>query len=134
MIRGAGAVAVLLTVASVWGLTDRIAGQEKIDEPLRLSDVLSRDPREAPAACANVSYGGAAPAGMAATAPPNQDGTTRADVSLFILAVDQIAPSSNSFGLPFTDIRMRRHPCKESSRAGKSRATGLLCCAGGIAG
>ena len=116
MIRGAGAVAVLLVVASVWGLTDRIAGQEKIDEPLKLSDVLSRDPREAPAACANVSYGGAAPAGMAATAPPNREGPTRADVSLFVLAVDQIAPSSNSFrfegygGLIWCDPRQAFDP------------------------
>ncbi len=66
-------------------------------EPLTLQDVLSRDPRQAQAACGTVAYRTQQPLATAQTAPPNPDGPTRVDIVLLPLAVDQITAAANSF-------------------------------------
>jgi hypothetical protein len=97
MARRAKVIVILLVLACAGGLADRVVGEDESAEPLMLSDVLARDPRESPAACANVAYGTAGMENTAATSVPNPAGPTRVDVSLFVLAIDQIDASSNSF-------------------------------------
>jgi hypothetical protein len=95
--RWIAVAAAFLLAAGAWGIAPGGARADETIEPLRLGDILSRDPLQAPAACANVSYGSGPPGGAAATLPPNPDGPTRVDVALFVVAVDEIDSAANSF-------------------------------------
>jgi hypothetical protein len=87
---------------------------------LNLQDILLADPADSPASCEHVDYGEPATrmepvhadAGGWELPPPNPDGPTQVDVFLFILAIDQIDPATNSFqfetyaGMSWCDPRL----------------------------
>jgi len=60
-----------------------------------LDDVLAADPRQSAAACPAVEYR-PAPGGSPFVSP-NPDGATAVEISLFVLAINEIEPRTNTF-------------------------------------
>ena len=90
-------------------------------DELTLNDVLTSDPRDSVAACRNVDYGDTVPSGRPASLSPNPGGSTTVEISLFIIAIDQIETDTNSFrfegygGLVWCDPRLRFDAAEEGS-------------------
>ena len=90
-------------------------------DELTLDDVLTSDPRDSVAACRNVDYGDTGPSGRPASLSPNPGGSTSVEISLFIIAIDQIETDTNSFrfegygGLVWCDPRLRFDAAEEGS-------------------
>ena len=60
-----------------------------------LDDILAADPRQSAAACSAVDYRTAP--GSAPFASPNPEGVTIVEISLFVLAINEIDPRTNTF-------------------------------------
>jgi hypothetical protein len=77
-----------------------------------LREILAADPRDSPASCANIDTVSRDVTGRSLQAPPNPDGPTLIDLFLFVIAIDQIDTTTNSFrfegygGLIWCDPRL----------------------------
>ena len=113
----------LLLSALLWsaGLHAATTPEATRGDELTLDDVLTSDPRDSVSACRNVDYGDTVPSGRPASLSPNPGGATTVEISLFIIAIDQIETDTNSFrfegygGLVWCDPRLRFDAAEEGS-------------------
>jgi len=112
--RPALVCAALLVLASMSLHVPRVSAAEadSVNVDASLQQILSADPRKTTAACGNVDYGDLRAAGRTNATTPNPGGPVVVEIFLFILAVDQIEPATNSFrfegygGLVWCDSRL----------------------------